>query len=107
MSSKRKHEGYLLIDHSNSPGLTEADAVAAGLPAGGRSGLFEAPTYRCNHCCRIVVINPARTRDREYCAKCNHYICDACGAAKAITGICRTVNQIVEETQEAGALLLP
>jgi hypothetical protein len=91
MKSKRSHEGYLMVDN-------RAAAVAAGMPHG--AGLFEAPTYTCSHCQTVVIINPARNRERAYCRKCDHYLCDTCGAAAAQTGICRTFKQIIDETQE-------
>jgi hypothetical protein len=103
MSTKRKHEGYLMLDHSNSPGLPDEIVANMGLPLTAGRAMFEAPTYTCNHCCRVVFMNPLRTRDREYCIKCNHYVCDNCGAIKAATGECRTVNQIIEEAQEAAS----
>lgn len=93
MRSKKRHEGYLLIDHRNSPGI------------GDMKGIFEAATYTCKHCQVVVVINPLRTRAREYCPKCDHYICDKCGAIMARTGECVTFEQIIEETQEAAAII--
>lgn len=112
MSSLRRHEGYLLIDSRNTPGLTEeiVKGIDADLPAHAGRGMFEAPTYTCSHCCAVVVLNPRRTRERAYCSGCDHYLCDACGAAKAMTG-CKTFRQIIEETQEqaakqAGGLIL-
>ncbi len=101
MSSKLAHEGYLLIDHRESPGIPDEVTHSLGLPLGSGRGMFETATFTCNHCTAVVVMNPLRTRAREYCAKCNHYICDRCGAVKAATGECKTFNQIVEETQEA------
>jgi hypothetical protein len=103
MKSKRRHEGYLLVDHRNSPGLTELQAIAAGRPVTSHVGLFEARTYRCNHCQVVVIIETKRTRARGYCSKCNHYICDTCDAIMAATGVCRTVKQIIEEIQEAAS----
>lgn len=83
MNSLRNHEGYFLLDHSMSPGITDALAVASGLPIGVGRQRFEAATYTCSHCERVVVIEPKRTRDRAYCSRCDHLICDGCGAAKA------------------------
>ena len=100
MSSKRSHEGYLLIDSRFTPGFSDLEAIAAGLPVGAGRGVFEAPTYTCSHCQYVVVINPARNRERAHCRKCDHYICDACGAALALSGICRTFKQVIYEIQE-------
>jgi hypothetical protein len=86
MNSKRSREGYLLIDHS-----------ASGLPT------FESATITCSHCCRIVVLNPDRSRERGYCPKCDSYVCDQCNLQRTLTGQCRPFVQIVEETQERAA----
>ena len=56
-----KRESFLIVD----------DRLSGG-------GLFEAATTTCSHCQRIVVLNPDRTRERGYCRKCVHYICDEC-----------------------------
>lgn len=79
MSSKRRQEGYLLIDHRNAPGVPrnpafEAKGFVATAPAG---QVFESATVTCSHCQVIVVLNPNRQRPRGYCAKCDHYVCDA------------------------------
>lgn len=63
--------------------------------------MFESATYTCSHCHFVVIINPLRNRERAYCSNCDRYICDACGAAKAITGECRNMERLIEETQEA------
>jgi hypothetical protein len=101
MSSKFSKEGYLSIDHRDSPGLPDEAVHRAGLPPGAGRGVFECPTYTCTHCCTVVILNPVRRRDRAYCAKCDRYICDACGAAMAASGVCKPFAQIVEEVQEA------
>ena len=88
MNTKRSHEGYLLIDHRVSPGVPDALMVPQGYPVGSGRGVFESPTYTCSHCEAVVVMNPDRSRPRTWCKKCDHYICDACGAQLAATGIC-------------------
>lgn len=84
MRSKRSHEGYLLIDHTNSPGLTEDILAPIGRsgPVVGEGQKFEAGVLTCAHCQRQVIINPLRTRDRNYCRKCDHYVCDEPGCAE-------------------------
>lgn len=107
MKSLRSHEGWLLIDHRNSPGvsdelLDQSLGGRAGMPPGAGMGVTETATYTCSHCQTVVVINPLRTRERAYCRKCDHKICDRCGAiAAANGGACKTFKQIIEETQEA------
>lgn len=77
--NRRAQEGFLLIDHRASPGLTSADAVrgpGAGSPvvAGGKK--YEAGFYLCSHCQNMNIVNPLRTRPHAYCWKCDHYVCD-------------------------------
>jgi hypothetical protein len=90
MTSKRSHEGYLMIDHRE---------VDSALPPG-TNRLIEVPTYTCSHCQTVVVLNPQRTRERAYCSGCDHYLCDSCGTIKNVTGKCRTFKQIMDEVQE-------
>lgn len=84
MFSKRSLEGYFLRDNSVAGGAKE-----------------EFPIATCSHCQRGVIINPGRIRDRAYCPKCDHYVCDECEAVRAQTGECKTFNQIIDEVQEA------
>jgi hypothetical protein len=100
MSSKRRHEGYLMIDHRNSPGVPDAIAAAAGMPLGAGRGLHECAIVTCSHCGSGVMKNPDRRRAREWCKSCDHYICDRCAAVMAQTKICKTFNQLAEEVQE-------
>lgn len=93
-----KNEGYLLIDHRNSPGLPEAAAHALGVPAG--SVTFECGILTCNHCQRGVILNPDRTRERGFCPKCSKYICDLCNLARVQTGECNPIAKQVDEAQE-------
>jgi hypothetical protein len=83
---KQIHEGYLMIDHRASPGLTEEQARKLGYePQHVSEGqLFEAKTNHCNHCGTVVVLNPLRTRERAYCQLCNKYICDNCGVTQRL-----------------------
>ncbi len=98
--SLRSHEGYLLLDSRGTPGLTDAQVDAAGLPAGAGKGLFETATYTCSHCQFVVVMEPKRTRERAYCRGCDHLICDGCGALKAAGAACKTFSQFVDEILE-------
>ena len=102
--NQRDKEGYFVLDHRNSPGVSDAAAVASGLPPGAGIGLFEAPTITCSHCNAIVVLNPKRNRERAFCTGCDHYICDGCGARRAANGgLCKTMKQVVEEILNASA----
>lgn len=101
MTSLRSHEGYLFIDNSNSPGVSDATVLSQGLPAGSGKGIFEAATYTCSHCNAIVVIEPKRTRERGFCKGCSQCICDACNVIRAIDFKCRSFKHMIDEMQEA------
>ena len=83
MKLQSSQHGYLMVDHSASPGLPDHIARASGYdPAFTREGkVFEAHTLTCSHCKCTVVKNPLRQRERAKCSKCGwHYICDLCAA---------------------------
>ena len=90
-------EGYLLIDHRNSPGISAQDLHSFGLPADAGQGIYEGATYTCGHCQRGVFVNSLRTRERHICRVCMHVMCDECAAAKALSGVCHTFDQKVDE----------
>lgn len=101
MASLRRHEGYFLMDNRVNEGVKDEIMVAIGLPPGAGKGMFEAPTYTCSHCDRVVVMNPLRSRERAYCRGCDRYICDNCGVIRAQTGACKTMKQTVDEVLNA------
>lgn len=111
MRTKRNAEGYLMIDHSASPGVTDEDMRRANpeLPAGAGSGMFETPMVCCSHCQKMLVVNPMRTRDRAYCRSCDAYICDECGIVATLHGECRPFRRVMDEAQERAArgLIVP
>lgn len=72
--SKRRREGYLMVDHRASPGTP--------MYSGGIK--HEMPTQKCPHCGTHVIINPNRVREREYCRQCDFYICDNCGLERKL-----------------------
>lgn len=79
--SKKSLEGYLIIDDRMS---------------GGR--MIEEGTLTCAHCHAIVRINPLRTRPRNYCAKCDHYVCDNAACLLDCNG---SFNKVLDEAQSA------
>ena len=85
MSSLKRHEGYLLVDHSASPGLPPEIARQAGYDPRfcGPGKTYEAATLTCSHCGNAYAKNPARQRARPYCRSCDHYICDICDAKRS------------------------
>lgn len=99
MKTKRSSEGYVLIDHRNSPGITPEFVRANNLdaPAVGAGVTYESALVVCSHCGRDVILNPNRTRDREWCYTCDGYICDGCGAAKKAGAACVTVRQKIAQ----------
>jgi hypothetical protein len=94
MSSKRSQEGYLEVDNRfavrNAPNPYLPDSALARARAAGhevtaaRAPHYESATVTCAHCNAVVVLNPLRTRDREYCAPCDRYICDRCGLSRKL-----------------------
>ena len=88
MKTKRSHEGYLLIDNRCSGGP-----------------VLEMPTLTCSHCNQIMGVNPLRTRERGYCRKCDHYVCDKCYAQLFLSGgECTRMVDMAEKAQEAAFL---
>lgn len=87
--SKRDLEGYIEIDHRESPGLAH--------PLLGKGKRFQGSTYKCPYCEAQVVVNPLRTRDREYCRKLDRYICDSCGAKRKLGIDLKPWKQVEEE----------
>jgi hypothetical protein len=95
----------MLILNDKEPrglGYYEIDQRAVeGLPPG-TTRHFEADTYTCSHCQRVVVLNPARTRERYKCKGCQHHICDDCAAKRVAGGACKTFSQLADEVLEQG-----
>jgi hypothetical protein len=89
MASLKRHEGYFLSDNRVSGGA-----------------LIERAVIVCSHCQRAMFRNPARTRERGYCGKCDHYLCDPCEAIRVETGECKPFRQVIDETQERAFLAL-
>ena len=84
--------GYIEVDHRN-----------AAAPPPGVARYFEADTYTCSHCNRVVILNPQRTRERYKCAGCSHHICDDCAAERVAGKACRTFDQRATESLEQAA----
>jgi hypothetical protein len=93
--------GYLVIDHSNSPGISAADAARLGILAAPGGTVLERDTVTCAHCHCVVVLNPERVRARATCLKCASYICDGCEAIRvAMGGACLPFERVLERAQE-------
>lgn len=53
-------------------------------------------TLTCCHCNRVVVLNPQRKRERNWCFKCDAYVCDL----KFCVMECNPIVQSVDLAQE-------
>lgn len=90
------HEGYIMVDHRASPGLPNNPLLGEGT-------FFETKTMHCAHCGTVVIMNPNRTREREWCSNCDKYICDNCGLERKSTGYThKSYKQLISETLQQG-----
>lgn len=89
MKSKFRPSAYLMTDNR-----------ASG------EGLHEVDIRNCPHCQNDVMLNPLRTRPRNWCMKCDAYICDNCVAFE-----CTPMKKIIDDAVDARAkgrkLILP
>ena len=113
MAWKRAQEGWLFVDNSfavrNSPNPypTETDLLRARARGYAFDGMqvpvYESATATCSHCNAQVILRPDRTRAREYCAKCDAYLCDGCGFRRKHGAACVPMLQRIETIQERAA----
>jgi len=99
MGSLKRGDGEVEINHQFSPGLTPAEMRAFGMPEvpGGEGSSARLATVSCNHCGGVWLVNHYRTRERHYCRRCDHYLCDLCAAASAAPGyVHRTIGELSE-----------
>jgi len=96
MHSKRSLEGYLIVDnrHAPVPKHPTREFIGAG------QAVTELPTVTCSHCHAQLIVNPLRTRERPYCRKCDHYLCDGCAAVATLTGECTPMTKTLDLAQE-------
>ncbi len=102
-------EGYLIIDHRNSPGIPEELARRSGLPPGAvrEGGVLEMKTKRCRHCGGVVVLNPERFRARHTCVGCGgEFICDGCKAASLEPGYIHRSFEHLADAVRSGRYIL-
>lgn len=90
MFSKRSNEAYVLIDHRNSPGVSQEFVATNHLdvPAVGAGQTFESAITVCHCCGADIILNPKRTREREWCMEHDAYLCDSCALNRRLTGSC-------------------
>ena len=98
MSSLKRHEGYLLIDNRYGPGVSEEFIKASGkeAPVVPEGTCYESATITCAHCNTVVILNPHRTRARNYCRRCDRYICDNPGCLQE----CHPFDKLIDTLQE-------
>ena len=103
MRSKRSQEGYLLIDHRESPGVSAELVHQSGTdaPVVGKNATFESATITCSHCQAVVILNPLRTRARGYCASCDHYVCDSVFCNQG----CRSFKKMLADLYDKAVLV--
>jgi hypothetical protein len=100
VKSLKRFEGWLLLDHTASPGIPADIARKIGLDPKfvGEGKKLEAATITCKHCGGAFIKNPKRTRPRGYCRLCDHYICDGC---KADSTLPNYIHQCKEQKLDA------
>jgi len=89
-----KHEGYLLIDHRASPGISKGEVeklrkLGHNMPFIKEGSVLEYKTKRCAHCGGVVVFNPARA---GHCYKCDKFTCVGC----SILGNCKPIEALAD-----------
>lgn len=93
-----------MLNPGEGPNLTAQQAAAIGreiIGAGWQRGALELPTITCSHCHAVRYVQPLRTRDRPYCRKCDHHICDECAViARLNGGECIPLNQKIDILRE-------
>ena len=103
MSTLRSLEGYIMIDHRNSPGVPDEVMVKQGLIPGSGRGLFESATFTCPYCETVVIMNPDRSRPRGYDRKLDRYICDRCETVRVSGAPMKTMKQVADEILNTNA----
>ena len=98
------HSGFLEIDHTDSPGLSESEIPARlreSTIVVPKNTKFETDVQQCSHCQRTIVLNPLRVRPRAYCSNCDHYICDSCEVLRIKVG-CIPFKKTLDSLSEGG-----
>ena len=99
MLSKRSQEGVILIDHRNSPGISPEFMAENGIngPVVEAGQIYESALTSCCQCGTNVILNPKRTRAREYCMACDSYLCDGCGLLRKLGHAHKPLRQTMAE----------
>lgn len=100
MRSKLSHQGEVIIDHRNSPGISPEWMAEHGLDpdrAVGAGRTFVSGLKNCSHCGDDVIMHPQRQRERAWCRSCDAYICDGCGLLLKLGKSCKPLQQTLYE----------
>lgn len=62
---------------------------------------YESATISCSHCSATVILNPLRTRPKDWCPKCDAYVCWRCEDTRVKTGECHSMRRILDELRNA------
>lgn len=102
MLRKVDREGYVEIDHRESPGITHEEAARVGSRiAVGAGQRLQAATWRCCGCEAQIVLLKERARSDNYCGACDSYMCDRCLLIKKVTGYHKPFWKVVEDFMRA------
>ena len=94
MKTKRSQEAYLMIDHTNSPGISPEFRAEHNLPVGvAANRMMETAMWVCHICGGDIIIGPSRQRAMNYCPRHDSYSCDTCVQAEHETGVPHTTYQ--------------
>lgn len=99
--SLKDGSGYLIIDHSESPGLRPEEIpekLKGSTLIVGAGEIIERDIQFCAHCGSQVILNPLRERPRSYCSKCDHYICDN----PICNNTCAPLKQLLGKAEKGG-----
>ena len=109
MTSKRDHAGWLMLDHRDSPGFSEAEMRKANprlKPTAGK-GLYETNVVHCRHCQKGLIVHPLLMADLPYCHLCDAYICESCKVTMAASGQHMPFDKLADLIQERTLKGLP
>lgn len=63
--------------HSNFDEIGEITTSGCDIDGNLREGrTFTYPFYTCGHCCKTILINPSRSRERTRCTSCKRVLCE-------------------------------
>lgn len=68
-------------------------------------GYQEMDVLTCAHCNRGVILNPERKRERGYCRRCDHFLCDNPGCNAECTPFQQTIDILLKHPNEPVMIL--